>query len=91
MMHTTQTLYDNLGSTLLEINKQIEAVKRDVLLRLPGDFPADPDAVYDAKNSDGSFVLTDLLAAKAQALSGMAALKTAEMASKRPPGAGRKW
>lgn len=74
MMHTTQTLYDQLNNTLLEINVQIRGIKKNTESYIaahekPG------TTVYDMKNSDGHGVLENMLLAKAQVLAGMATLK----------------
>lgn len=84
MMHHTNSLYDMLKDNLAQINSQIAATVEDVekqIAVLP--YPVDV-TVYQWKNRDGSFVLAPLLAAKAQVLSGMAALKAADLQSKAP-------
>lgn len=87
MMHNTHTLYEELNRAHNNINQQITAViqetdKRISVLPYPDDV-----TVYDMRNSDGTPVLAQLLAAKAQLLSGMAALKAADVASKK----GKAW
>lgn len=79
MMHTANAIYDNLGNTLLAINKQIDATTKDVEKQIAVLPYPDGVTVYDMKGGDGQGVLAPLLAAKAQVLSAMAALKTAEM------------
>lgn len=91
MMHTAQNLYDNLGNLLLELNKQIDAVTRDTLSMWPEGENPSRDKVYSVKNTDGTYVLANLLAAKAQVLSGMAALKVSSVASNTPQRPKRTW
>lgn len=75
MMHTAQNLYDNLGRHLLELNKQLDAVQKDVEKSI-GVLPyPDQVSVYDMKTRDGRPVLAELMVAKAQVLSAMANLK----------------
>lgn len=81
-MHSSQTLYDELDKTHTMINRQIEAAIKDAektieLLPYPGE-----TTVYDLKDRNGRGVLVDLLAAKAQCISAMAALKAAELQQK---------
>lgn len=83
-MHTTHSLYAELHINLNEINRQIEAIKREIELSLPEGEKPDPDIMYGLNNGSGNFLLKDLLIAKAQLLSGMAALKAADMAQKAP-------
>lgn len=90
MFHTAQNLYDNLANLLLEINKQIDSVKVETVKKIQAQPYPDLVTVYDMREQSGRPVLADLLVAKAQVLSGMAALKTADGPSK-PPAAGRKW
>lgn len=81
MMHNAQALYDALNAHQLEINRQIDAVKRYAAMQFPVNQQPHPDVIYRLQDKDGRFLLADLLAAKAQLLSAMAALKVAD---KRP-------
>jgi hypothetical protein len=85
MMHNTQALYGALNDQLHTINEQIEAVKKRAQKQID-DFPWATEAmtVFDVQDTTGKNVLTDLLVAKAQVLSGMAALKAADLSSKAP-------
>lgn len=84
MMHGMSDLYTELHRTHLEINKQIEAIKNDVAMHVPEGEKPDPDVYYQLNDGRGNFILADMLAAKAQVLSGMAALKAADVSSKAP-------
>ena len=89
MMHTSHDLYSMLNKHLAEIDKQIAAETEDAekqIAVLP--YPA-LVTVYQMKHADGSYILTDLMAAKAQVLSGMAALKAADLANQTKKG--RTW
>lgn len=79
MMHNTAGLYNLLKESLAEINSQIVATTEDLQKQI--DVLPHPDlaSVYQLKHRDGSYPLTPLLAAKAQVLSGMAALKAADL------------
>lgn len=90
MMHTSQALYGQLHAHLLEINKQLEETIHDLQKQIAVLPYPDETTVYMMKNRDGTYALSGLLAAKAQVLSGMAALKAADGPS-RPPAAGKKW
>jgi hypothetical protein len=84
MMHTTQALYDALNAHNLVLDKQIENVTKEAEKHI-GEWPyAEGQTVYDQRTRDGKPVLAELLAAKAQVLSGMAVLKAADMNSKAP-------
>lgn len=77
-MHHAETIYNNLGDTLLEINKQIDQVTKDAEHYIAGlPYPKET-TVYMIKDTSGRPVLTDLLMAKANCLSAMARLKVAE-------------
>lgn len=89
MMHSTSTLYQALNQQLIEIDEQINAMKADLQKQIEVLPYPDDVTVYQMKNRDGSFVLVDMLAARAQIVSGMAALKAADVASKSPKG--RSW
>lgn len=84
MMHNTAGLYNLLKENLAQINSQIASITNDVEKQIAVLPYPDMVTVYQWKNRDGTFVLTDLLAAKAQILSAMAALKAADMQSKAP-------
>lgn len=75
MMHNKQALYDVLNSNLVEIDRQIEAVKAQAERQMHN-YLHDM-TVYSMMHSDGKFMLTDLLVAKANTLAAMANLKTA--------------
>jgi len=79
MMHSTNSLYDALRDNLAQINNQIAATVEDLEKQIAVLPYPDGVSVYQMKNRDGSFVLAPLLAAKAQVLGGMAALKAADM------------
>lgn len=85
MMHNTQALYGALNDQLHTINEQIAIVTRDAQ-KMIDDSPwlDETTTVMEIKQTDGKYVLTDLLVAKAQVLSGMAALKAADVSSKAP-------
>lgn len=84
MMHTTDGLYKELNDALIEVEKQLKHIKNDIQLQYPGVDPGKLGVAYWTRLPDGSYVLERLLAAKAQLLSGMAALKAADLASKTP-------
>lgn len=78
MMHNVQGLYDQLRINLNEVESQIKAIKAGVT----EDFERGrvmEDAPYKIVRSDGTPVLEPMLAAKAQILSGLAALKAADV------------
>ena len=84
MMHTTQGLYDQLAGALADVNRQLADIREDAekqIAVLPYPDEVSPSML---KHTDGTFILERMLAAKAQILSGMAALKAAELASKAP-------
>lgn len=83
MMHNTPTLYAALNDQLVELDKQIVAMKRQLEAQIKVLPYPDEVTVYDMKLRDGSFPLTPLLAARAQVLSGMAALKAADLANRK--------
>lgn len=89
MMHSTQALYDELRSTLAAIEQQISAVNKRIEIELEAGFYTEGSTVYDIRNRDGGFVLTDLLVAKSNVLAAMAQLKAGRDAQ-RGPGRG-KW
>ena len=79
MMHSTQNLYDMLNQHLSQINRQLAKIREDAEKRI--EVMPYPDEVTPAmlKHADGTFILEQMLAAKAQVLSAMAALKAAEL------------
>lgn len=84
MMHNSDTLYAELNKHLFHLTQQIDAVMVDTqksidLLPYPENV-----TVFNMKTAEGIPVLSTLLCAKAQLLSGMAALKAADVASKQP-------
>lgn len=76
---STSSLVDELRNTLVDINKQIEAAKRDCYFDYRP-FPEEPppDLVYRMKNRDGTYVLTPLLVARANCLAAIANLQVSE-------------
>lgn len=70
-MHSDQSIYDQLNRTLIEIEKQIREVKN------LADENSMPVEGHELTSSDGQFLMTPLLLAKAQTLNGMAVLKAA--------------
>lgn len=90
MMHNMGSLYDELHKALLDINKQIDAIKGTIGAYTEYDEETEKYVVkaldpYGQRDDDGKFILSDVLAAKAQILSGMAALKAADVASRNVP------
>lgn len=84
MMHTTTMLYDELVKTLRDIDLQTKHIKNDIALQYPEQDRAKINVWFWTRLPDGRYVLEDMLAARAQILSGMAALKAADLASKTP-------
>lgn len=82
MMHTTDALYTQLHMAHIELDRQISSVRDRILMQQPDNQAVDPNVFYRAQYPDGKFMLSELLAAKAQLLSGMAALKAADVSSK---------
>lgn len=83
-MHNVTGLYDQLRANLVEIEMQIKHMKNDIARDYP---KVDKDKLnvwYWLRNADGSYVLADMLAAKAQLLSAMATLKAADMQQRMP-------
>lgn len=70
-MHSDQALYDQLNRTLIEIQHQIEELKT---LAEQNEMPVEASEML---GSDGHFLMTPLLLAKAQVLNAMASLKVA--------------
>lgn len=84
MMHNTTGLYDALRSSLAEIDMQIKHVKNDIQREYP---EVDKDKLnvwYWLRKPDGSYVLEDLLTARANLIAAMANLKAADMNQKQP-------
>lgn len=82
-MHTPQALYDTLNESRIEIDKQIAATTEDLEKQIAVLPYLENVTVYQIKNRDGTFVLASMLAARAQILSSMAALKVASMQPKK--------
>lgn len=80
IMHNTSSLYQMLKEELLQINQQLAAAAKDAERFIDRESEhLDPGTtIYDIKNSDGSFILSDMICAKAQVLSAMANLKASE-------------
>lgn len=74
----TASLLNELRRNMIEIDKQIVAIKRDVANQVPVHIEPDPDLAYRMKNKDGTFVLAPLLIAKSQCLSAIASLQAGE-------------
>lgn len=92
MMHTTQALYDQLTVQLSQVNQQIDAITENFNKRNENSPYPDLHTVYSEMDRNGRPILEAMLSAKAQILSGMAALKAAELQSKAAtPRAGRSW
>lgn len=72
----TTSLFDELRRHLIEIDKQIEAIKTDVRHSQPVHQAPDENLVYRTKTRDGKHVLTDLLSAKASVLAAITSLQT---------------
>lgn len=68
-------LINELRSTLVLIDKQIAAIKRDVAAAYPVHIQPSDDAVFRYKNADGTYVLSPLLLAKANCLAAIANLQ----------------
>lgn len=84
MMPTTYAIFDALRSTLSDIDTQMEICKKDIRARIPVNVTPNDAMMFAATDQFGQYTLLPLLAAKAQILSGMAALKAADLASKAP-------
>lgn len=84
MMHTTQTLYDELRSTLGMIDTQIKHIKNDIAMSYPPEMREKLNVWYWTKGQDGAYILEDMLAARARVLAAMAELKAADMNQKQP-------
>lgn len=82
MLPTTQALYEALRANLAEIEMQIKHIKNDIALQYPEEDRDKINVWYWMQKPNGTYVLEEMLAAKAQILSGMAALKAADVASK---------
>lgn len=83
MMHNTSTLYSELNKALVENEKQIGAITKDLEKRIEAlPYPGEV-SVYEMKNREGKHIMVDLLVARAQILNGMASLKAADLISKK--------
>lgn len=79
----TTDLVNQMRATLTQIDKQIETIRSDAYLGYrPIEAEPPADLVYRMKNRDGTYVLTDLLAAKAQCLAAIANLQAAQTKSR---------
>lgn len=78
MMHSTSSLYDQLRLNLIQIDQQIEVLQENAGQRynILENRAVSWQELMDEK---GAYLATPLLAAKAQVLSAMAALKAADM------------
>lgn len=89
-MHTADSIYRSLHTLSIDLERQMEVVKKDAekyIATLP--YPDDVK-VDDVKDRNGRPVMLDLLVAKAQVLSGMAALKAGEMTQQAASRGGRR-
>lgn len=84
MMHTTQTLYNELTATLADVDMQIKHIKNDIKMQYPDVDPDKLNVWFWTRNADGSYVLERLLAARAQLVSAMAGLRAADLSAKTP-------
>jgi len=73
--HTNQTLYDEVNRTLIEIDMQIKHIKNDIAREYPEEQRDKINVWYWTRNVDGSYVLADLLVARAQCITAMATLQ----------------
>lgn len=71
----TTALVNSLRAQLTDLDKQIEAIKRDVLNDFPIHVKPSPEFVYRAKYKDGKFMLADLLVARSNTLVALANLQ----------------
>jgi hypothetical protein len=71
----TASLVNEMRATLVAIDKQIVAAKRDILNQVPVHIEPVDEVVYRAKHANGQFILTDLLVAKAGLLAAIANLQ----------------
>lgn len=83
MLHNLPGLYEMLNTHLKDVNAQITAIIEDHQVQRD-EWPAQlgDTSIYQAKLGNGSPILAEMFAAKANLLSAMANLKAAEMASK---------
>jgi hypothetical protein len=86
MMHNLPGLYDILNAQRIELDKQIEEVKDDFLVKKHNGplTHVDSFTVYQAVRPDGVPLLEPLMIARANVLAAMANLKAADMNSKAP-------
>lgn len=92
MMHTTQNIYDQLTQQLAQINRQIAAITDNFEKRNEVSPYPHLHTVYGEVDRNGRPILEPMISAKAQVLSAMAALKTAELQGKAgPTRAGKSW
>jgi hypothetical protein len=77
-------LVNELRTTLAQIEKQIEAIQKDRWMRMPVHIKPSEDGIYRIQDKNGGYLMTPLLAAKAQCLSAIAALQA-------PQGRSRGW
>lgn len=78
MMHTSDALYDMLRKSLVELDKQIEAVKTEAEKQIAVLPYPDLVDVYQIQDRNGKFILTDLIVAKLNCLASMSNLKAAQ-------------
>lgn len=84
MMPTASAIYTELARSLQEVELQIKHVKNDIAIQYPPEKRDSLNVWYWTRNPDGTYVLADLLCAKASIVSSMANLKAADAASKAP-------
>jgi hypothetical protein len=71
------SLINEMRTTLAQINQQIEQATRDTEKYIQGlPYPSET-TIFMIKRSDGQYILTELLCAKAQLLNGIANLQAA--------------
>lgn len=74
-MHNLTTLYDELNKTLIDIDTQIKHIKNDIKNQYPEEQREKINVWFWTRNVDGSYVLADLLVARADCLSAMARIR----------------
>jgi hypothetical protein len=82
-MHNLTTLYDAVNVSLNEIDMQIKHVKNDIARDYPEDQRDKINVWYWTRHTDGTYVLADLLVARARCLAAMAELRVEMSASRR--------
>lgn len=78
MMHSKQALYTALHESLVQIDKQIDAMERRARSQWPVHLPWEEKYLYGQYYADGKFMVADLVAARANVVAAMANLKASE-------------